>query len=209
MHRVGKQIQFDEHGHLERPSIPANIKHLLPTGANVQLVVSLSSSDTLTIYEAGDRLRIDPDTRLLLSRRGHPLTQFAIKDLPDDHEWGIELMAAQAAHLCANGQNLTYLVLQAGNQGGYFVMLTERSDGYHLLPIGAVQQGRLILNVNDPSQITVWSVAPEDAMDCTGCPKRYLVETFQFDGESFKVIEKKKTNRKYESFQDEPLKLSY
>jgi hypothetical protein len=70
-----KKDQFDEHGHLKRPSIPANIKHLLPTGANVQLVVSLSSSDTLTIYEAGD---LDPDTRLLLSRRGHPLTQFAI-----------------------------------------------------------------------------------------------------------------------------------
>jgi hypothetical protein len=59
-----------------------------------------------------------------------------------------------------------------------------------------------------PSLITVWSVAPEDATDCTACAN-YVIETFQFDGESFKTVEKKQTKGKYESFQWAPLKLSY
>lgn len=200
------RIHFDEQGHLKRPAAPANVKRHLPRDASVQLVISLSSSETLTIY--GDKDSIDPDTRLLVTADGRVLARFAIKDLLDDHEWGRSLTAFGAAHLCANGHNLTYVVLQTGNQGGYFAALTKDNDTFHLLPIKAVQQGRIVVNTDDRSQITVWSVAPEDSSDCTGCTKHYVLETMQFDGNSFKVIEKKETKKKHESFQDKPLVLT-
>jgi hypothetical protein len=201
-----KHIVFDSQGQRKTPSVPRDIGRHLPGGAIVQLVLPLSASDTLTIYGADD---IEPDTQFLVTRRGNPIARFAVKELLSDHDWGKSLSARDAVHLCANGNNLSYVVLQAGNQGGCFVMLTQQGTRFRLLPIRAVQQGRLVLNVNDPPQITVWNVASEDATDCTGCPKHYIVEAIKFDGNSFKVIEKRETKKKYRSFQDEPLKLSY
>jgi hypothetical protein len=207
-----RRLQWDKQDRLITPVAPAAIRHHLPRDANLQFVIPLSSSDTLTIYGSGDSY--DPDTRLLVTDSNRVLAHLAVKDLFGakdsfhDPEWARSLRTFGTAHLCADGHNMTYVVLQTGNQGGYFAVLAKDNDGFHLLPIKAVQQGRIVLDIDDPAEIDVWSVADENSTDCTGCPKHYVVERMQFDGKSFKVIAKKKTEKKYESFQDEPLVLS-
>jgi hypothetical protein len=57
------------------------------------------------------------------------------------------------------------------------------------------------------NEVTVWTLAPADAGDCTACVKHYMVENIQLDGTSFKVVEKKTTKKTYKSFQDNPLRL--
>ncbi len=187
--------------------LPADIKKHVPHQALVRLVLPLSSTETLTLYELGDRS--EPDTRLLITRSGQPVYRFAAKDISvgngNDPEWGKWAVGMKVAHLCANSEPITYIVLQAGNQGGYFMALKEDGQSYRFLPIADTQQGRLVLHVNTPCRIAVWTVASEDAGDCTGCPKHYLVKTMELEDSKFKITEKKTTKKKYQSFQDEPL----
>jgi hypothetical protein len=154
----------------------------------------------------------DPNTVLLITRRGRRVFRFAMRNLrlPNgfDDKWGVSAVAMHAAHLCSDNADITYLVLQAGNQGGFFMALKRDADAYRAVPIKGVAQGKLELNTNTPTRVVVWDVAHEDAGDCTACPKHYVVETMDLDGQSFKVVERRKTKRKYTSFQDEPLKVS-
>src|SRR5215470_12177512 len=57
-------------------------------------------------------------------------------------------VAMKVAHLCRESNDLLYLVLQAGNQGGYFVAIKADDPNYRLVPIRAAQQGRLVLSTN-------------------------------------------------------------
>jgi len=203
----------------KRQPLPSGIRSHVPHGAFVRLVLPLSGSDTLTIYELGkrDENGIAPDnldTRLLITRQNEPVFRFSFrnlrlpKDKNYDTEWGLSAVAMKAAHLCSNGVDITYLVAQAGNQGGFFMAIKRDANSYVLLPIGDVTQGRLELKTSTPTRVVVWSAAPEDAGLCTACSKHYVVESMEFDGKAFKVVEKRKTKKTYTSFQDEPLVVS-
>lgn len=198
--------------------LPDDITPHVQRGALVRLVLPLSSTDTLTIYELGKRRAdgielTDPDTALLITRQGRPVFRFSIRDLrlpktDYDREWGASAVAMKAAHLCSNNADITYLVLQAGNQGGFFVALTRDAEAYRLVPIKPVQQGRIELRTSKPTRVVVWSVADEDTTDCTACPKHYVVETMDLDGHSFRTVEKRRTTKRFASFQDDPLVVS-
>jgi hypothetical protein len=117
-------------------------------------------------------------------------------------------VAMKVAHLCQESNDLLYLVLEAGNQGGYFVAIKPDGPNYRLMPIMGVQQGRLVLSTNSPNRIEVWTVAREDSGDCTACPKHYVVETLELNGNAFKVVAKTRTKKTFSSFQDEPLMMT-
>lgn len=196
-------------------SVPKDIRAHIPKGAFVRLVLRLASTDTLTIYELGERpngLELNPDTRLLITRNGRPVYRFAVKNLPvgkgGDPEWGLSAVAMKAVHLCSGSADITYLVLQSGNQGGYFAAFKKDGQEYRFVPIRDAQQGRLVLNINDPYRIAVWTVASEDVSASTGCRKHYTVETMNLDGDIFKVLEKRRTKETFNSFQDSPLIVS-
>ncbi len=203
----------------KRQPLPSGIGFHVPHGAFVRLVLPLSGSDTLTIYELGkrDENGIAPDnldTRLLITRQNEPVFRFSFRNLQlpkekvYDSEWGLSAVAMKAAHLCSNGVDITYLVAQAGNQGGFFMAIKRNADSYVLVPIEGATQGRLELKMSTPTRVVVWSAAPEDAGLCTACPKHYVVETMEFDGTSFKVVEKRRTKKTFTDFQDEPLVVS-
>jgi len=183
------------------------------------LVLPLSDSDTLTVYELGKRnadgtdAGDDPNARLLITRNGKPVFHYALKNLPmpppGDPEWGMWAVAMKAAHLCGESNDLLYLVFEAGNQGGYFVAIRQDGANYRLVPIMPVQQGRLVLNAKSPQRIVVWTVAPEDSGGCTACAKHYVAETMEFDGNLFKVVHRTRTKRTFDSFQDEPLVVTH
>lgn len=201
-----KRPQFDGRGYMTVPPIPNDVKQQLPKNVTARLVLSLSSSEMLTIYELTDDM--EPDTRLLLTESGRAIARFALKDVLPDHEWGKAARAMAAAHLCGNGYNLTYLVFQAGNQGGQVMALIQQGHHFQLVAVKPLQQGKVVVSVNTPARLTFWSVAPEDSAQCTGCRKHYVIETVQFDAAgSFTVAEKTKTEQKYDSFQDEPLEV--
>ena len=61
-------------------------------------------------------------------------------------DWGVSAVAMNAAHLCSDDLDITYLVLQSGNQGGFFLALQKFAEGYKLIPISFVSQGRLVLS---------------------------------------------------------------
>ena len=206
-----KNIPFKRH------PPPNDIMPHVPGGVFVRLVLPLSNTDTLTIYELGNRRAdgielTDPNTVLLITRQGERVFRFSMRNLrlPNgfDPGWGVWAAATNVAHLCSENADITYVVLQAGNQGGFFMALKRDADTYRMMPIKAVAQGKLELNTSTPTRVVVWNVADEDAGDCTACPKHYVVETMDLDGQSLKVVETRKTKRKYTSFQDEPLKVS-
>src|SRR5215472_19032060 len=135
----------------KKQSLPPDVRPRVPTGAFVRSVLPLSDSDTLTVYELGKRgpdglAGTDPDTRLLITRNGKPAFRWAAKDLPvsrgEDPEWGMSAVAMKVAHLCQESNDLLYFVLEAGNQGGYFVAIKADGPNYRLVPIMGVQQGR-------------------------------------------------------------------
>jgi hypothetical protein len=203
----------------QKQRVPANIRPHIPRGAFVRLVLPLSDSDTLTVYELGKRNADgsegtdDPNARLLITRNGKPVFHYALKNLPmpppGDPEWGMWAVAMKAAHLCGESNDLLYLVFEAGNQGGYFVAIRADGANYRLVPIMPVTQGRLVLNAKSPQRIVVWTVASEDSGDCTACSKHYIVETMELDGNTFKVVHKARTKRTFDSFQDEPLVVTH
>ncbi len=189
----------------EQPT-PTALRSFIPRGALVRLVLPLSSTDTLLIYEAGPRT--DPDGRLLVVRGETAVFRYPVKKLGgSDPEWGLSLTAMKAAHLCSGDENITFLVFQTGNSGGYFAALRERSHFYRLIPIRSVQQGKLVLHVNSPARISVWDVADEDRTLCTGCRKHYIVRTMELRADAFATVEQATTRTVYASFQDSPLEV--
>jgi hypothetical protein len=200
-----KRPQFDGRGYMTGPSVPDEVRRHLPRNAAVQLVLPLSRSETLTVYELGDNA--EPDTRLLLTRGNQAVTRFSIQDALTDHKLGKDFRAMGAAHLCGNGYDLTYMVFQAGNQGGQVMALVQQGEGFRLVSVKPLQQGKIVVNVNSPARLTLWSVAPEDSVQCTGCRKHYIIETIQFDGRSFNVADRARSKRKHDSFQDGPLEV--
>jgi hypothetical protein len=197
----------------KKQSLSPDIRPHIPAGAFVRLVLPLSHSDTLIVYELGKRdtdggEATDPDSRLLITRIGKPVFRYAIKDLPagrGEQEWGMWAVAIKVAHLCRGSNDLLYFVFQAGNQGGYFAAIRADGPNYRFVPVMPVQQGRIILNIHSPGRIVVWTVASEDSADCTACSKHYVVETMELDGNAFKVVAKTKTKKAFSSFQDVPL----
>jgi len=175
------------------------------------MVINLSNSDTLTIYEMNNRetdpYLTSPDTRLLITRQGHPVYRFALKNLHiskgDDPEWGLDAVAMNVANLCSSDAYLTYLVLQAGNSGGDYVALQPSGDSYKLFSISDAMQGRLILSSSNPNSVEVWDAAEPGA--CTACPKHFFVKSMEFDGARFRLISKIRTKRQYSGFQENPL----
>jgi hypothetical protein len=199
-----KSIQF------KNQPLPKEVKAQLPGRAFVRLVLPLSSMDILSIYELGERpggVEVDPDTRLLITRQGRPVFRYALKNLPtskgDDPDWGMAAVAMKAVHLCSGDADLTYLVLQAGNAGGFYVALKRSGEGYRLLPISDATQGRLVLSVNRPGSAEVWTAAESGA--CTACPKQFEIREYEFDGREFRLVSRQRAKRQYSSFQDDPL----
>ena len=192
---------------------PDDVRRNIPAGGHVLLVLPLSSSDTLTIYQMGGREedgpeRGDPDTRLLISRKGAAVFRYAMKELvvaPGDRKWGSWVVAVKAAHLCSNSDGILYVVFQAGNQGGYVLAIKAEGEKYRLVPLMPLTQGRIVLSVNSPYQVTAWTVTPEDAQLCTGCGKHYLVKTLDVSRDRVVVVRQSRTEEKYSSFQDQPL----
>lgn len=175
------------------------------------MVLNLSNSDTLTIYEMSNRetdpYLISPDTRLLITRQGHPVYRFALKNLhmskEDDLEWGADAVAMDIANLCSSDASLTYLVLQAGNSGGYYIALQQSGNGYRLIPISTVDQGRLVLSTGNPRRVKVWTTAEQGA--CTVSTKHFYIKTMEFVGARLRLISKVRTKRQYSGFQENPL----
>jgi len=200
-----KRISF------KRQPLLSAIKPHVPKTAFVRLVLSLSDTDVLTIYEMKDReiepYSDSPDTRLLVTRNGRPIYRYAIKDLHlfegEDLGWGLDAVAMDVAHLCSTDTSLIYLVLQAGNSGGYYLALKQSGDGYIQIPISIVDQGRLVLSTSNPHRVEVWTTAEQGA--CTACPKHFLVKTLEFDGSRFRLISKTRTKRQYSGFQESSL----
>jgi hypothetical protein len=95
------------------------------------------------------------------------------------------------------------MVLQAGNAGGFFLALQRTGEEYEVVPISAVTQGRLVLSKAKPQNAEIWSAAETGA--CTACTKPFLMETFAFDGNRFRLLSRHQTKREFAGFQDEPL----
>ena len=201
-------------------AIPAAIKPHLPSTAFVRMVLALSATDTLTIYELGNWGRYwerfdsnrtdageltDPDTQLLITRSGRPVFRLALKDVhaADWDDWGVGAVAMKAAHLCTNDSDMTYLVLQEGNAGGFYVALRRFRDDYRLLPVSDAEQGRLVLSVSRPQNAEVWTAAEPGV--CTACPKRFEIRNYKFNGTGFDLVSRKLSKREYSGFQDDPL----
>lgn len=203
-------------------SVPREIRPLIPDSAYVRLVLPLSSTDTLTIYELGNWGRhwekfeahqeggelTDPDSRLLITRQGKPVFRYALKDRPEwkSDEWGATLEAMRVVHQCSDNLDVTYVVLQSGNQGGFYLSLHRSDELYKLVPISQATQGRLVLHQKNPLQVDVWSGA--DTGVCTACAKPFIVKRLKFDGVKYRVVSKRKTRKSYGGFQDEPLLMN-
>ena len=206
---------------IRAPHLPGAIRAHVPTHAFVTLVLPLSSTDTLTIYELGNWARYwakaekdrapdeltDPDSRLLITRRGDPVFRYALKDLRmpkgDTDDWGVSAEVMDAAHLCSGDLDITYLVLQSGNQGGLFVALQKVAEGYKLISISDAAQGRLVLSANSPHAIEVWDA--DEIGACTACFKPFIVKTLEFNGTDYRLVSEHKTRKWYRGFQDQPL----
>ena len=200
-------------------SVPSGIRLHVPKSAYVLLVLPLSSTDTLTIYELGNWGRnwekfkanqesgelTDPDTRLLITREGKPVFQYALKDSPQrkSDEWGATLEAVRVVHQCSDNLDITYLVFQSGNQGGFYVSLHRAGEQYTLVPVSQAAQGRLVLYQNNPLRVDVWDAT--NAGVCTACEKPFIVKRLEFDGSKYRVLSKRKTRKSFGGFQDEPL----
>ena len=106
-----KRISF------KRQPLPAAIRPLVPKAGFVRLVLNLSTTDTLAIYEMQNReidpYSIFPDTRLLITRDGQPVYRLAIKDVSMNHgpTWGKDAVAMNVAQMCSADSSLTYLVV--------------------------------------------------------------------------------------------------
>jgi hypothetical protein len=201
--------------------LPAAIRPQVPPAAYVRMVLPLSNTDTLTIYELGNWGRLwerfnagrdggeltDPDTRLLVTRQGDQVFRYAMKDMqtPEGHheDWGISAVAMSAAHQCSDHLDITYLVVQSGNSGGFFFALQRLGDGYKLIPISDANQGRLVLSAKNARDVEVWTAL--DAGVCGACAKPFIVKELVFDGAQFRLTSKQKTRKQYGSFQDEPI----
>ncbi len=201
--------------------LPAAIRPHVPPAAYVRLVLPLSNTDTLTIYELGNWGRhwerfnagldggelTDPDTRLLVTRQGDEVFRYAMKDMqtPEGHhdDWGISAVAMSAAHQCSDHLDITYLVAQSGNSGGFFFALQRLGNGYKLIPISDADQGRLVLSANNAREVEVWTA--ENTGVCGACAKPFIVKKLVFDGAQYRLTSKQKTRKQYGSFQDEPL----
>jgi len=202
-------------------SVPAGIKGRVPVGSCIRLVQPLSDTDTLVIYEMGNWTRhwerfaagkeggelTDPDTRLLITRQGSPLL-YAFKELqPSGHhdDWGISTVAMSAAHLCSDTLDITYLVVQSGNAGGFFMALQRSGEGYKMIPISDAGQGRLVLSLKNVGEVQVWTA--DDTGVCEACGKPFIVKTLELSGEQYREISRRKTDKEYSSFQDRPLAI--
>jgi hypothetical protein len=180
-------------------------------------VLPLSSTDTLTIYELGNWGRnwekfesnresgelTDPDTQLLVTREGEPLLHYAVRDIKKSDDWGATLEAMRVVHQCSENLDVTYLVLQSGNQGGLYLSLHRAGEHYTLVPVSQAAQGRLVLYQNNPLRVDVWSAT--DAGVCTACEKPFIVKRLVFDGTKYRVLSERKTRKSFGGFQDEPL----
>jgi hypothetical protein len=121
----------------------------------------------------------------------------------DALDWGLDAVAMNVANLCSADGSLTYLVLQAGNSGGYYIALQQSGNGYRPIPISIVDQGKLVLSTANPRRVEVWTTAEQGA--CTACPKRFFVKTMEFDGAKFRLISKVRTKHEYNGFQENPM----
>jgi hypothetical protein len=183
------------------------------------MVLPLSDTESLTVYETGNWGRYlenpdaqrnsgeltDPDTKILVTSGRKVLFRYSLKDLPSAREAdaGAELVLAAAVHECSPSLDVTYLILQAGNQGGWYVALRKSAAGYGLITVADAGQGRLVVDMNRPGEVEVWSAADSGA--CTACPKPFVVRRFKFNGHRFQFISKYTTKRSYSGFQDKPL----
>lgn len=204
--------------------LSAAIKPHVPTGAYVRLVLPLSDTDTLTIYELGNWTRYwkewektsgsptqgeatDPDTRLLITRDGQPVFSYAFKDMHNPeglfYNWGLSAVAMSAAHLCSDQLDVTYLVLQSGNSGGFFFAIHKIEQGYKLVAISDADQGRLVLSAKKPGEAEVWT-AKETGV-CGACSKPFAIKKMSFKGTGYQLISEQETRKRYSGFQDNPL----
>lgn len=200
--------------------LPPPLRPLVPKEAFVTLVAPLSSTDTLVLFEMGNRKRhwekfranqdagelTDPDTHIVIFRNDKRFFDARLKDFRVkgmDEDWGVGAEIMNVAHLCSENVDLTYMVLQEGNQGGFFIALNQTASGYKIVPISPAAQGRLILSRAQPKQAEVWSAA--DTGVCTACAKPFEVQTFFFDGERFRLSSKRTTKKEFGGFQDDPL----
>jgi len=192
--------------------VPEEIRPLIPDSALVRLVIPLSDRDTLTIFEIGLRDErqnsiTEPDTRLLITREGRSVYRFAVKDLPGGkgypRRWAEDEVAMSAANLCSAETNVTYIALQAGNEGGYYVALMPSNEGYKLLSISDSDQGKLVVSKATPLDVEVWSAAEEGM--CVACDKRFFVKTLRFGSDGFRLVSRLRTMQRYVPFTDEPL----
>ena len=204
-------------------TVPAAIKPYVPETAFVRLILPLSNTDTLTIYELGNWGRkweqdeaghdggelTDADTHFLVTREGHPVFQYALRKMetPKGHhdDWGVTAVAASAAHQCSNNLDITYIVVQSGNSGGFFFALNRLGDGYKLIPISDAYQGRLVLSTKNAGEVEVWTAV--DRGVCDACAKPFMVKKLVLDGTQYRPISNHQTHRQHASFQNEPLVL--
>jgi len=193
----------------------------VPAFAYVTIVLPLSVTDTLTVYELGnwsrhwEKFDLDqeggelsaPDTRLLVTRGGKAVFQYALKDLattdPDSGDWWVNAVAMRAAHLCSDRLDVAYLVVQEGNSGGFYLALVRSGTSYKLVPVADAYQGRLVLFASDPRRIEVWTA--DGAGACGACSKPFVVEKLQFDGTKYRQISNHKARKEYAGFQNSPL----
>jgi hypothetical protein len=192
-----KRVSFD------RQRLPRTISPFVPKDAFVRLVLPLSGTETLTIYEMGGRET--PDTHLLVTAGEKQVFQYATRRLTPHDDWGLWAVAMYVVHICANDTDLTYVVLQAGNQGGYYIALQRTDHQYRIVPVTSATQGRLVLAINQPRRIEVWDAANADGRACTACAKPFVIKTFEFDGEKFRLSSQHRVKRWYSGFQDKPL----
>ena len=180
----------------KRQALPVAVRPYVPRTAFVRLVLNLSGTDTLIVYEMKNRQAepylSSPDTRLLVTRQGNPVYRLATKDLHlsrgDDPEWGMDAVAMNVAHLCSADTPLIYLVLQAGTAGGYYIALQPSGEGYKLIPISDAMQGRLVISTSNPRRVEVWDAA--ESWMCDAFPRQFFIKTMEFDGARFHSFQK-------------------
>lgn len=208
----GACMEFVRRISFDAIAVPRSFSALIPAGARTRLIQRLSDSDTLLVYELGqhapDQLEpAEPDTNLRIVRLGTIAYSLALKNvrMPGEFapDWGNNAVAMDAAQLCAAEAPLLYVITQAGNHGGWYFALQRVGTRYRFIPIAGADQGRLVLSLMRPTRAEVWSSAGPD--ECTACPKPFFVTTLELADQTFRIVSKRKTRRRYSGFQSHEL----
>lgn len=179
------------------------VKKFVPANRVVRLALRLSSDQYVLLYENDNRDRVEDnaDAHILLFRDGHLASDFAMSSTAhksaDSLEWTKSLHGVEYARACREKSQFVYLGFGTGTQGSFFVVVSQREATTTIVPLGDAAQGHLLISASAPNVAELWTVAPQDGTLCTGCPKHYVVTTFNVSAGNRSVEAERTTQQTY------------